>query len=419
MLRADKGNATVIQDRVEYDRKMLEHLSASGSYRRLDKDPTKKIVNEVTKAIKNSALDENTKKKLIPKDTTIPRIYGLPKIHKEGAPIRPIVNTIGSPTYLLAKFLARILKGFVGKTPSFIKDSTHLVSEMEDFKVEEGDILASFDVVSLFTKIPVDEALRIVREVTDEETEKLVRICLKSTFFTFKGVVYEQVEGVAMGSPLSPIVANLYMEAFEKSAIDAFPLKPKWWKRFVDDTNINWPHGRESLIEFLGHLNSRSDHIKFTMEVEEDNHIPFLDVLITKRNDGTLGHQVYRKKTHTDRYLHVDSHHLPSQKIGVINTLVTRAIRISDEDHLEQELDHLSNVFQMNGYNKNQITKVIHKARKKSRKQNKNIDGTKIVLPYIKGTTDVIAKILRRKDMRVTFSPPKSVGRMLDSSKDQ
>ena len=114
-----------------------------------------------------------------------------------------------------------------------------MVSELKEFKAEEGDILVSFDVVSLFTKIPVDDALRVVREVTDEETEMLVRICLKSTFFSFKGVLYEQIEGVAMGSPLSPVVANLYMEAFEKSAIESFPLKPKWWKRFVDDTNIN------------------------------------------------------------------------------------------------------------------------------------------------------------------------------------
>ena len=72
----------------------------------------------------------------------------------------------------------------------------------------------------------------------------------------------------------------------------------------------------------------------------------------------------------------------------------------------------------MNGYNKNKITKVIKKARNKSQKQNKNIDGTKITLPYIKGTTDVIARILRKKNIRVTFAPPNSVGRMLNSSKD-
>ena len=186
----------------------------------------------------------------------------------------------------------------------------------------------------------------------------------------------------------------------------------------MDDMNINWPHGKESLKEFLGHLNSRSDHIKFTMEIEEENKIPFLDVLITKKNGGVLGHQVYKKNTHTDRYLHADSHHLPTQKIGVLNTLVTRAIRILNEDHLDHEINHFSNVFQMNGYNKNQIMKVIQKARNRSQKQNKNIEGTKITLPYIKGTTYVISRIICKRNIRVTFSPPNSVGRILDSSKD-
>ena len=60
-------------------------------------------------------------------------------------------------------------------------------------------------------------------------------------------MLYEQVEGIAMGSPLSPVVTNLYMEAFEKSAIESFPLKPKWWKRFVGDTNINWPRSKKKV----------------------------------------------------------------------------------------------------------------------------------------------------------------------------
>ena len=69
----DKGNATIILDRIDYDRKILQDLSTSRSYRKLDKDPMKKIINEVTKTIKKSTLDENIKKKLIPKDAIIPR----------------------------------------------------------------------------------------------------------------------------------------------------------------------------------------------------------------------------------------------------------------------------------------------------------------------------------------------------------
>ena len=86
------------------------------------------------------------------------------------------------------------------------------------------------------------------------------------TFFSFEGEFYEQTCGVAMGSPLSPVVANLFMEDFESRALATAPLKPKVWKQFVDETFINWSHGHLELEAFHQHLNSQFDSIKFTME---------------------------------------------------------------------------------------------------------------------------------------------------------
>jgi hypothetical protein len=115
-----------------------------------------------------------------------------------------------------------------------------------------------------------------------------------------------------MGSPLSPIVANIFMENFEKKFMDTYPLKPLRWKRFVDDTNVLWPHGKEELEKFFQHLNGISTDIKFTMELEDKSNIPFLYVLIKRKEYGNLGHAVYRKNTHTKNYLHTSSHHHPT-----------------------------------------------------------------------------------------------------------
>ena len=246
VLKADKGGAAVILDKEDYIFKMNEHLNC-GSYKKLNKNPIPKIMKEVKKAISESSIDDKLKKKLIPSSQCIPRIYGLPKIHKDGVPLRPIVNTIGSPTYELAKYVAKVLKPLVGNTDSFIKDSHDFVNLIKKEKLERDDILVSFDVVSLFTNIPLEEAIQVIKEVTDPGTARLAEICLRSTVFTFQGTYYEQTSGVAMGSPLSPIMANLYMEYFEKKDLESYPLKPAWWKRFVNDTNIKWTHGKAEL----------------------------------------------------------------------------------------------------------------------------------------------------------------------------
>ena len=156
-----------------------------------------------------------------------PRIYGVPKIHKVGIPLRPIVDTIGSPTYLLALHLAKIIKPLVGNSDSFVKDSNHFVQFTKEVRIDHSDILVSFDVVSLFTKVPIPNSIHIVKEKMGDEIASLVKLCLRSTFFSFQNVFYEQVDGVAMGFPLSPIITNLYMEHFEEVALRSFPLQPK------------------------------------------------------------------------------------------------------------------------------------------------------------------------------------------------
>jgi hypothetical protein len=419
VLKADKGGAIVVMNKENYIEKMLDHLNNSGSYKKLNKNPLNKIAKEVSKAIKLSNIKEDDKKKLIVSCPSTPRIYGLPKIHKEGAPLRPIVNTISSPTYQLAKYLANKLKPLVGNTSSFVKDSSFFVNKIKNIKVDKDDILVSFDVVSLFTKIPIDGAMNVIRNITDPGTANLIELCLKSTFFSFQGDVYEQTCGVAMGSPLSPIIANLFMEDLENNALNSSPFKPKYWNRFVDDTFVIWPHGWDKLDEFVTHLNKQSDHIKFTMEVENNNSLPFLDVRVTKRPDGSLSHQVYRKKTHTEQYLHADSHHHPSQKLGVLNTLATRAFRISDDEHLEEEKKHLLNVFKNNGYKKHQVMKAFQNATKTPRnKEQTNNDVSKVYLPYIQGTTDKLARILKKKNIGATFKPLNTIRNSLRSVKD-
>ena len=147
-----------------------------------------------------------------------------------------------------------------------------------------------------------------------------------------------------MGSPVSPIVANIYMEAFEDSIINTVLHPPKIWKRYVDDTFIIQQESQKQ--EFFQHINQGETSIKLTIEeAGPDGSIPFLDLFITPKADGTLTTKVYRKPTHTDQYLQWDSNHNLASKYSVINTLTHRASTLcSTPESINQELEHLEKV---------------------------------------------------------------------------
>lgn len=155
------------------------------SYINLKKNPLKFISKEVASTIKADPSLNPLSRKLIESNPLTPRIYGLLKIHKYGAPLRPIVNTISGPTYPLAKFLALKLKPLVGYTDSFVKDSASHIQEWKDIKLDPGDLLVSFDSVPLYTKIPIQEAIDIINQVTNKDITKLVGLCLTSNLFSF------------------------------------------------------------------------------------------------------------------------------------------------------------------------------------------------------------------------------------------
>ncbi|XP_011878376.1 PREDICTED: uncharacterized protein LOC105567795 [Vollenhovia emeryi] len=129
------------------------------------------------------------------------------------------------------------------------------------------------------------------------------------------------------------------------------------------------------------------------METEQDSQIPFLDVMVRRNEDGTLSHNVYRKPTHTDRYLHANSHHHPAQKNSVISSLAHRALSNSEPTALDGELNHLHRTLTMNGYSSRNINRTIKKlTNKESGQNNTTTPETEkekikaVILPYVRGT---------------------------------
>ena len=242
---------------------------------------------------------------------------------------RLIVSSRGSVPYNTAKELARILKPLGGRTIYSVHNTQDFAEQMKTTKLMPDECIISYDVKALFTSVPIEPAIKIIKQHLENDKElhqrtsmsvqhitMLLEFCLKNTHFVFQGRFYKQTEGAAMGSPLSPIIANSYMEAFEEKAINTSP--------FVDDTFVIIKKTqKESLIS---HINSIDEKIQFTMEdSREDGSMPFLDTLVTPCSEGNLSTRVYRKPTHTDLYLQWDSHHTIAAKYSVVGTLHHRA----------------------------------------------------------------------------------------------
>jgi len=223
-------------------------------------------------------------------------MYGLPKIHKNGAPIRPIISACGTYNYKLAKYLDKILKPLITNNNYIIKDTFDFVNRVSKLTNNNNQHMVSFDVESLFTNIPTTETINIIldRAFPNSETlkfegmkretlKKLLIICTQESHFQFNGRCYEQIDGVAMGSPLGPLFANIFMDHFEQKHMEALTnLGVTNWMRYVDDVfaTIKDESCATKILEFL---NTQHQNIRFTIELELNNKIPFLDTKVIKK----------------------------------------------------------------------------------------------------------------------------------------
>ena len=293
--------------------------------------------------------------------------------HKPTLSMRPILSASGTYNYKLAKWLEEKLKP-LSVNQYTIDDALAFSKEIRKHPVLEDDILVSYDVTSLFTNVPVQETIRILVEkaFTDnwfnstydlnlqkDQLTQLLRMASTDQLFQFDGQLYEQCEGVAMGSPLGSLLANVFMCHLEERLSDN-DLIPSFYRRYVDDTLAIMP-GLDAAESFLGVLNGLHPSIHFTMELSNNDSIPFIGTLITK-NGNKLETQVYRKPTNTGLLLHFQSHTDLRYKKCLIKTMVHRTKELSSTHQaFVDECRHLKSMFHHLGYPSSLVNCIIDK----------------------------------------------------------
>ena len=253
----------------------------------------------------------------------------------------------------MSKYLASLLSP-LSESEYTVKNSKSFAQKVKLDKIPSNYKIVSFDVKSLFSNVPLDQTISIIlnriynnREINTDisrsEMKELLYLCTKNVHFSFHNNIYIQNDGVAMRSPLVPILANIFMVEFERSVIPDLANKLNNWRRYVDDTICYIKV--DSIDYVLSKLNNFHKNIQFTVEVEKEGRIPFLDVLMT-REKKSIETSVHRKSTNNNIFLNWTSHAPNKWKMGTLRTLVRGVYDIClTNEHLQNKLSHIKKLF--------------------------------------------------------------------------
>ena len=271
----DKGRGVVIINKQDYVQKMttiisdcskfckLTHFDAFLTTLRLE-DKVNRFLSKIKKL---GIISDQIYKDLYSTGTSPGTLYGLPKIHKAGLPMRPILAAYNTAVYKLSKFLVPMIDGFTRNEFS-LKNSYDFYSALQNFQHSGNVFLVSFDVCSLHTNVPVNEVIdilcdKIFSNCTNlngfgrTEFLELLRLIFDNTLFFFNNCLYKRTDGLAMGNPLVPAMANIFLCNLEKEIFKSCPpnCRPLLYRRYLDDTFAVFSDEGEA-IKFFNHINN-------------------------------------------------------------------------------------------------------------------------------------------------------------------
>lgn len=364
-------------------------------------------------------------------------LYALPKIHKNPISMRPICSNVNVPNEHLAKYLVETLKNYPIDFGYNVKNTFELVDKIKEIKLKRGEILGSFDIVNMYPNIPADEAITIMEKHLIQKNAPnhivktcvaIAKLCMEQNFFQFRGKYYKQTFGLSMGSKISPFLANIYISNMEEQIKNNNKnnLFPRIWARYVDDIFVVI---KERYVDQLTNLlNNYHPKIKFTFEKESNNSLPFLDVLISKTNDDGISFSIFRKPTSTERFITSDSHHSGSNQKAAFHSMIHRLLNIPmNEANFNNELMHIKNIAQKNGYNHHFVEKILQQHKQKINQRNITalipIEEEKILkrisVPFYPKITNPLSQTLQKHEIQLVQSSSLTLKNILCNYKDK
>ena len=340
IVELDKNIGAGIISNVLYDNLVLEMLNDERVYQKLETNPLNECTDNLGSLLHSQCDSGNISLKLFSslftpianRSLRFGSFRILPKLHKSTFSTRPIINYKLHLTFLLCSLIDFIIRPFIIKTETYIKDSQDLIMKTQNITFRSKPHLFSCDFESLYTNIVHSDCIFLLcdflRDKLDSEHinisafKAFLSFILDNNYFTFNDVVYKQNLGIAMGSACGPSIANLFVYIYEKKWLSIH--KPLVYYRFIDDifiiSQLDLTQLSLSFVDTFG---------KLKLNIVSNNTVNFLDLNISIDSITlSLDFSLYTKPTNTFSYLYILSNHPPYIFKNIIKSLFIRIRRI-------------------------------------------------------------------------------------------
>ena len=425
LMPSDKGGEFCAVGLETYKSLGQAHLADTTTYQTVPRMTAKTIETKINRTWKDicreRSIPPRSERSFVAGRTRLATFHHVIKTHKQGEDlkIRPIVASRGSPTEKITWLLSTILSPLLKEVPTHMPDSDHLMEAITSTAPQvrsQHRHQCSLDVESLYTSIPVSEALSAVQDklrdgraiptpLRTEDVIQLMKTVFELTYFHFEGKVYRQIAGLPMGCAVSGIVAILFMETIERRALAQFA-RCILFKRYVDDCYALVRNAEEAR-QLQACLNGQHPSIKFQLENCEPDQdatsLSLLDLTVRISASGETSFNFYTKKAKSNIFMHKESALPWSQKAAAIRNEQKRiASRSGGEDRQINQVAFLEKL-QANGYRDEDISRV-NPARRRRRRNRAHQDGTThyIDLPFLgDGTERKIKRAFAREGINI------------------
>ncbi len=311
--------------------------------------------------------------------------YMIPKLHKLTLQWRPIIPACGTWNVCLANVVDHYLQTIVKQTPSYLKNTTQLIDEIEELNKQtptwsiDNLWLITADVEQLYPSIPLEEAYIIVKQYISTNHKDIANVLSKflkwilfNNRFNYQNKTYIQLDGVATGSPVAPSVANLFMAHIETKLVSEWATKKHvlLYKRYIDDIIMVFNGTEEQVEKLKSKFSKMHKNITLTWNTNKKE-VVFLDLVIYK--DAKLSYRVHQKELNNYLYLPWTSSHPKNTKTGIIKGELKRYMRncsnITDYIKVKKCFAYR---LQQRGYPPEVINKFINAVRYKDRNEANN-----------------------------------------------